>query len=96
MPDSFLACTMCSSWQDQGRRHVEHGMQAGWKEPTPGQLRWERFLCGLAAGTLAKMGTHPLDVCKKRFQVGCSVTVTPSLCCGCCRLAVPLATCLGP
>ncbi|BDA46267.1 mitochondrial thiamine diphosphate carrier 1 [Coccomyxa sp. Obi] len=31
--------------------------------------RWERFCCGLAAGTLAKLGTHPLDVCKKRFQV---------------------------
>ena len=27
------------------------------------------FLCGLAAGTLAKLGTHPLDVAKKRFQV---------------------------
>jgi solute carrier family 25 thiamine pyrophosphate transporter 19 len=25
--------------------------------------------CGLAAGTLAKLGTHPLDVAKKRFQV---------------------------
>lgn len=30
--------------------------------------RWERFVCGLAAGTIAKLGTHPLDVCKKRFQ----------------------------
>eukprot|EP00887_Chlorella_sp_A99_P003958 scaffold11.g3958.t1 len=27
------------------------------------------FLCGLAAGTLAKLGTHPLDVVKKRYQV---------------------------
>jgi solute carrier family 25 (mitochondrial thiamine pyrophosphate transporter), member 19 len=27
------------------------------------------FFCGLAAGTIAKLGTHPLDVAKKRFQV---------------------------
>jgi solute carrier family 25 thiamine pyrophosphate transporter 19 len=30
---------------------------------------FQSFLCGLAAGTLAKLGTHPLDVVKKRFQV---------------------------
>jgi len=29
----------------------------------------QSFICGLAAGTLAKLGTHPLDVVKKRFQV---------------------------
>lgn len=29
----------------------------------------QAFFCGLAAGTLAKLGTHPLDVAKKRFQV---------------------------
>jgi hypothetical protein len=29
----------------------------------------QAFVCGLAAGTIAKMGTHPLDVAKKRFQV---------------------------
>jgi solute carrier family 25 thiamine pyrophosphate transporter 19 len=29
----------------------------------------QSFVCGLAAGTLAKLGTHPLDVVKKRFQV---------------------------
>lgn len=28
-----------------------------------------RFFCGLMAGTLAKLATHPLDVAKKRFQV---------------------------
>ena len=28
-----------------------------------------RFLCGLFAGILAKLGTHPMDVAKKRFQV---------------------------
>ena len=30
----------------------------------------QAFVCGLAAGMLAKLGTHPLDVAKKRFQVG--------------------------
>lgn len=30
---------------------------------------FQSFLCGLAAGTLAKIGTHPLDLVKKRFQV---------------------------
>ena len=29
----------------------------------------QAFACGLAAGMLAKLGTHPLDVAKKRFQV---------------------------
>ncbi|KAL4421633.1 hypothetical protein ABPG75_010924 [Micractinium tetrahymenae] len=30
---------------------------------------FQYFVCGLAAGMLAKLGTHPLDVAKKRFQV---------------------------
>ncbi|CAI5529243.1 unnamed protein product [Closterium sp. Naga37s-1] len=30
---------------------------------------WQQFMCGLAAGTLAKVACHPLDVVKKRFQV---------------------------
>lgn len=29
----------------------------------------QNFVCGLGAGTMAKLGTHPLDVAKKRFQV---------------------------
>ena len=29
----------------------------------------QHFVCGLAAGTVAKLGTHPLDVAKKRLQV---------------------------
>lgn len=29
----------------------------------------QAFVCGMAAGMLAKLGTHPLDVAKKRFQV---------------------------
>ena len=35
------------------------------------------FFCGLAAGALAKMGTHPLDVAKKRFQARCSLCCCP-------------------
>jgi hypothetical protein len=33
--------------------------------PTSG---FQSFMCGLAAGTLAKLGSHPLDVAKKRYQ----------------------------
>eukprot|EP00878_Enallax_costatus_P026548 GHUV01028494.1.p1 GENE.GHUV01028494.1~~GHUV01028494.1.p1 ORF type:complete len:225 (+),score=70.03 GHUV01028494.1:1129-1803(+) len=29
----------------------------------------QSFACGLAAGLLAKLGSHPLDVAKKRYQV---------------------------
>ena len=36
----------------------------------PKQDQLGKFMCGLAAGAIAKMGTHPLDVAKKRFQVG--------------------------
>ena len=52
------------------------GFEAKWRlqgeEATPrrqGRERMDRFLCGLAAGMVAKLGTHPLDVAKKRFQV---------------------------
>ncbi|KAK9817908.1 hypothetical protein WJX72_004133 [[Myrmecia] bisecta] len=38
-------------------------------EDGDGHSHFDHFLCGLAAGTIAKLGTHPLDVCKKRFQV---------------------------
>lgn len=31
--------------------------------------RLQAFTCGLAAGLLAKLGSHPLDVAKKRYQV---------------------------
>ena len=34
-----------------------------------GHSGFERFVCGLLAGTLAKLTTHPLDVAKKRFQI---------------------------
>jgi len=28
-----------------------------------------RFLCGFLSGVCSKLGTHPLDVAKKRYQV---------------------------
>lgn len=34
-----------------------------------GLSSFQLFLCGLAAGTCAKLVCHPLDVVKKRFQV---------------------------
>ncbi|XP_027903450.1 mitochondrial thiamine diphosphate carrier 1-like isoform X2 [Vigna unguiculata] len=30
---------------------------------------FQLFLCGVSAGTCAKLATHPLDVVKKRFQI---------------------------
>lgn len=30
---------------------------------------FQAFVCGFLSGTIAKLGTHPLDVAKKRFQV---------------------------
>ena len=45
--------------------------------------RMDRFLCGLAAGMAAKLGTHPLDVAKKRFQVRhARLTLGPGMVCG--------------
>jgi len=29
----------------------------------------QAFTCGLAAGLLAKLGSHPLDIAEKRYQV---------------------------
>lgn len=37
--------------------------------PEDGLSSFQLFLCGLAAGTCAKLVCHPLDVVKKRFQV---------------------------
>ena len=52
-------------------RHPLHSLQARLDpahadEPSTSV---QAFVCGLAAGMLAKLGTHPLDVAKKRFQV---------------------------
>lgn len=38
-------------------------------QDSDGHSKFERFVCGMCAGTLAKLTTHPLDVAKKRFQV---------------------------
>jgi len=44
-----------------------------WQRPRPKEeIRpnaVQQFLCGLLAGTCAKLSTHPLDVAKKRFQI---------------------------
>ncbi|KAG7666964.1 hypothetical protein Ndes2526B_g04553 [Nannochloris sp. 'desiccata'] len=44
------------------------GRKESANEPLPSSAL-QSFICGLAAGALAKLGTHPLDVVKKRFQV---------------------------
>lgn len=52
-----------------GRRFpfLQARMDPAHADTPPGSL--QAFACGLAAGMLAKLGTHPLDVAKKRFQV---------------------------
>ena len=52
------------------KTHGPHVTARVQSQPGKAQQRWERFFCGLAAGMIAKLGTHPLDVAKKRFQVG--------------------------
>ncbi|XP_010548933.1 PREDICTED: mitochondrial thiamine pyrophosphate carrier 1 [Tarenaya hassleriana] len=39
------------------------------KNPDDSLSSFQLFICGLAAGTIAKLVCHPLDVVKKRFQV---------------------------
>lgn len=53
-----------ATWQDRQRTGV--GLRAS-EHRSASSL--QHFMCGLAAGTLAKLATHPLDVAKKRFQV---------------------------
>lgn len=43
--------------------------EAGKGSERPKGDAWARFACGLAAGTLAKLVTNPLDVAKKRYQI---------------------------
>lgn len=45
------------------------GRRGGAPAPPASASPAARFLCGLAAGTAAKLATHPLDVAKKRYQV---------------------------
>ncbi len=59
-----------ATWQDRQRAGV--GLRAS-EHSSASSL--QHFMCGLAAGTLAKLATHPLDVAKKRFQVH---TLTPA------------------
>lgn len=40
--------------------------------PPPDKL--QAFTCGLLAGLVAKLTSHPLDVAKKRYQVGCGLS----------------------
>ena len=49
----------CSRFCLQGPEKLEDAPEAS----------FARFVCGLLAGTVAKLATHPLDVAKKRYQV---------------------------
>lgn len=59
--------TFTAAWSKAHRRRLSaKGRDLQDKD---GHSSFERFMCGLCAGTLAKLTTHPLDVAKKRFQV---------------------------
>jgi solute carrier family 25 thiamine pyrophosphate transporter 19 len=49
-------------------RRSEQAALAG--APPPAALRdWEKFVCGIVAGSASKLALHPVDVAKKRMQV---------------------------
>jgi hypothetical protein len=75
--------THCSNHRQ--RRHDQAGEGTGQEDSEPASIgvspslqppsplwhdvRLANFVCGLAAGLVAKLVTHPLDVAKKRYQV---------------------------
>lgn len=63
----FCNTALTASCAGLSRERAVQGEEAAPRRQ--GRERMDRFLCGLAAGMVAKLGTHPLDVAKKRFQV---------------------------
>ncbi|KAM0962753.1 hypothetical protein EV2_022566 [Malus domestica] len=59
--DTFKRWTMAWNWYRSSNINP-HGREDGLSS-------FQLFLCGIAAGTCAKLVCHPLDVVKKRFQV---------------------------
>lgn len=59
--------TFTAAWSKAHRRRLS--AKGKDLQDSDGHSSFERFMCGLCAGTLAKLTTHPLDVAKKRFQV---------------------------
>lgn len=51
-------------WQ----RHSVVALAEG-EKAVPHSTRFQNFTCGLVAGIVSKLLTHPLDVAKKRYQV---------------------------
>lgn len=56
-----IYCVVLQVWMEAN--DLEHKLN------TETFLNVEHFVCGLGAGTFAKICCHPLDVVKKRFQV---------------------------
>lgn len=59
--------TFTAAWSRTKRARIT--AKGGDLQDSDGHSSFERFVCGLCAGTVAKLTTHPLDVAKKRFQV---------------------------
>jgi len=71
-PPSALAASTSTNPRRAHRRVPLRGGRSSDPPPTrapPPADPATRFVCGLVAGTAAKLATHPLDVVKKRYQV---------------------------
>ncbi len=55
---------------ERGEGEASSSGRGGGGVPELPSSRTQAFVCGLVAGLVAKLVTHPLDVAKKRYQVG--------------------------
>jgi len=71
--DAFNQLWEQAAAKKQQQRHKQQpSQQSYWSSSIDSMLddkKVQAFTCGLAAGLLAKLGSHPLDVAKKRYQV---------------------------
>eukprot|EP00775_Hariotina_reticulata_P006741 gene6741-6961_t len=71
--DAFNQLWEQAAARKQRQRHTHQASQQSYLSSSIDRMLDDRkvqaFTCGLAAGLLAKLGSHPLDVAKKRYQV---------------------------
>lgn len=62
---SQAAAAAANRQQQSSQQSSSSSSSSSWLQ----DRKLQAFSCGLAAGLLAKLGSHPLDVAKKRYQV---------------------------
>lgn len=70
--DAFNKAWDAAAAQRRQRRRQQSSSSSSSEELLSSKLedhKLKSFTCGLAAGLIAKLGSHPLDVAKKRYQV---------------------------